>query len=104
MRLFSYCKRAANLGPRVLAAKEKRQKNQAESARINKSGEDPPVECRDHGEVRTTIPTSWACGPGAGLNTLKKRTYLAVPDVSCGAWDPQFLLRHAGSSVVECDI
>lgn len=52
MRLFSYCKRAANLGPRVLAAKEKRQKNQAESAHINKSGEDPPVECRDHVEVR----------------------------------------------------
>lgn len=76
MRLFSYCKRAANLGPRVLAAKEKRQKNQAESAHINKSGEDPPVECRDHAEVRTTIPTSWACGPGAGLKTLKKKKKL----------------------------
>ena len=37
---FSYCKWAANLGPRVLAAKEKRQNNQAESAHINKSGKD----------------------------------------------------------------
>ena len=78
MRPFSYCKRAANLGPRVPAAKEKRQNNQAQSVHINKSGKDPPFECRDQGEVRTTIHASWACGPGAELNALFKKKFFFI--------------------------